>query len=136
MEKKLILHIEDNPSNRKAVRHILRMTDYDLVEAENGLEGLEKLETVSPDLILLDIQLPRLSGYDVASRIRGDDRLKHIPIIAVTSYALSGDDSKALESGCDDYVSKPYRPKVLLEHMERFLGPGREMPGNESDERC
>ena len=131
MPRKLILHIEDNPSNRKAVRHILRMTDYDLVETENGLEGLEKLETVSPDLILLDIQLPRLSGYDVARRIKGDDRFKHIPIIAVTSYALSGDDSKALEAGCDDYVSKPYRPKVLLEHMERFLGPGRRTSGNE-----
>ena len=130
---KLILHIEDNPSNRKAVRHILRMTDHDLVEAENGMEGLEKLEAVSPDLILLDIQLPKLSGYDVASRIKADDRLKHIPIIAVTSYALNGDDSKALEAGCDDYVSKPYRPKVLLEHMERFLGPGRIAPEAESD---
>lgn len=134
MEKKLILHIEDNPSNRKAVRHILRMTDHDLVEAENGVEGLEKLETVSPDLILLDIQLPRLSGCEVASRIKGNDRLKHIPIIAVTSYALSGDDSRALASGCDDYVSKPYRPKVLLEHMEKFLGPGRKASESGLDE--
>ena len=133
MPSKLILHIEDNPSNRKAVQHILRMTDYDLVEAVNGQEGLDKLETVSPDLILLDIQLPKVSGYDVARRIRADDRLKHIPIIALTSYALSGDDSKALEAGCNDYLSKPYRPRVLLEYLEKYLGPKRQATEEKSD---
>jgi len=133
MSKKLILHIEDNPSNRKAVQHILRMTDYDLVEAVNGQEGLDKLETVTPDLILLDIQLPKVSGYDVARRIRADDRIKHIPIIALTSYALSGDDAKALEAGCNDYLSKPYRPRVLLEYLEKFLGPARQTSEEKSD---
>ena len=133
MPNKLILHIEDNPSNRKAVQHILRMTDYDLVEAVNGQEGLDRLETVSPDLILLDIQLPKVSGYDVARRIRADDRIKHIPIIALTSYALSGDDSKALEAGCNDYLSKPYRPRVLLEYLEKYLGPKRQATEEKSD---
>lgn len=121
MAPKYILHIEDNPSNRKAVQHILRMTDYELTEAVNGQEGLNTLESTSPDLILLDMQLPKVSGYDVAKVVKSDDRLKHIPIIAVTSYALSGDEDRAFEAGCDDYVSKPYRPKVLLEHLRKFL---------------
>ncbi|MBT3606375.1 MAG: response regulator [Candidatus Latescibacteria bacterium] len=121
MASKHILHIEDNPSNRKAVQHILRMTDYELTEAVNGQEGLDALENVSPDLILLDMQLPKVSGFDVAKRVKADDRLKHIPIIAVTSYAFSGDEDRAFEVGCDDYVSKPYRPKVLLAHLRKFL---------------
>ena len=121
MSPKCILHIEDNPSNRKAVQHILRMTDYELTEAVNGQEGLNALEKLSPDLILLDMQLPKVSGYDVAKTVKKNTRLKHIPIIAVTSYALSGDEDRAFEAGCDDYVSKPYRPKVLLEHLKKFL---------------
>ena len=120
---KTILHIEDNPSNRKAVQHILRMRDYDLVEAVNGQEGLDTLETTSPDLILLDMQLPKVSGYDVARRVKTDDRHKHVPIIAVTSYGLSGDEDRAFEAGCDDYVSKPYKPQILLEHLDKFLDP-------------
>ncbi|MCZ6632551.1 MAG: response regulator [bacterium] len=123
MPPKCILHIEDNPSNRKAVQHILRMRDYDLVEAVNGQEGLDTLETTSPDLILLDMQLPKVSGYDVAKRVKADDRHKHIPIIAVTSYGLSGDEDRAFEAGCDDYVSKPYKPRILLEHLDKFLDP-------------
>ena len=121
MASKCILHIEDNPSNRKAVQHILRMTDYELCEAANGQEGLNALQTTLPDLILLDMQLPKVSGYDVAKTVKSDARLKHIPIIAVTAYALSGDEQKALEMGCDDYVSKPYRPKILLAHLRKFL---------------
>ena len=118
---KRILHIEDNPSNRKAVRHILKRTDYELLEAINGEDGLARAKAELPDLILLDIQLPKLSGYDVARELRADERTRAIPIIAVTSYALSGDEPRAFESGCDDYVSKPYRPKILLEHVSRYL---------------
>jgi two-component system cell cycle response regulator DivK len=118
---KRILHVEDNPSNRKAVRHILKRTDYELLEAFNGEEGLARAKAELPDLILLDIQLPKLSGYDVAKELRADERTRAIPIIAVTSYALSGDEPRAFDSGCDDYVSKPYRPKVLLEHVTKYL---------------
>lgn len=118
---KRILHIEDNASNRKAVRHIFRRTDYELIEAINGEEGIHLALERAPDLILLDIQLPRLSGYDVAARLRAEEKTRSIPIIAVTSYALSGDESTAVNAGCDDYVSKPYRPKVLLEHVRKFL---------------
>jgi two-component system cell cycle response regulator DivK len=132
MDPKLILHIEDNPSNRKALRHILRMTNYRLIEAEDGQEGIDLLEKETPDLILTDIQLPRLSGYDVTRRIKADPRFKHIPVVAVTSYGLSGDDAKAKEAGCDDYVSKPYRPQVLLDYLEKYLGADRKAPGEPS----
>jgi two-component system cell cycle response regulator DivK len=134
MAGKRILHIEDNPSNRKAVRHILRQTDFELTEAIDGEEGVRAALESPPDLILLDIQLPRLSGYDVAQRLRADERTRHVPIVAITSYALSGDDQRAHEAGCDDYIAKPYRPKVLLEHIRRHLNQEendeqREAPG-------
>ena len=134
MAGKRILHIEDNPSNRKAVRHILRQTDYELSEALDGEEGVSSALESPPDLILLDIQLPKLSGYDVAERLRADERTRHVPIIAITSYALSGDEQRTRDAGCDDYIAKPYRPRVLLEHIERFLNPEdddrpREDPG-------
>ena len=121
MTEKRILHIEDNPSNRKAVQHILRATDYKLVEAANGEEGITRALEENPDLILLDIQLPKVSGYDVARRLRAEEKTRKVPIIAVTSYALSGDEETASEMGCNDYISKPYRPKVLLERIRRFL---------------
>ena len=118
----LILHVEDNPSNRKVVQHILRRTVHRLIEAVNGQEGLEMAIKEQPDLILLDIQLPKLSGYEVARRLKADETLKHIPIIAVTSYALSGDDHKAIEAGCDAYITKPYKPVEILEGLAKFLG--------------
>ena len=118
----LILHVEDNPSNRKVVQHILRRTVHRLIEAVNGQEGLEMAIKEQPDLILLDIQLPKLSGYEVARRLKADERMKHIPIIAVTSYALSGDDHKAIEAGCDAYIAKPYKPVEILEGLAKFLG--------------
>ena len=123
MPPKRVLHIEDNPSNRKAVQHIFRLTDYALLEAASGEEGLELALRQIPDLILLDIQLPGLSGYDVAHRLKQDERTRHIPIIAITSYALSGDDRIAREAGCADYIPKPYRPKVLLEMLGKYLNP-------------
>lgn len=121
MAGKRILHIEDNASNRKAVRHILKQTDFELTEAVDGEEGLRVALASPPDLILLDIQLPKLSGYDVAHRLRSDEHTRGVPIIAITSYALSGDDRRTQDAGCDDYIAKPYRPKALLEHIQRHL---------------
>jgi two-component system cell cycle response regulator DivK len=118
----LILHVEDNPSNRKVIQHILRRTSHQLIEAVNGQEGLEMAMQARPDLILLDIQLPKLSGYEVARRLKADERFSQIPIIAVTSYALSGDDHKAIEAGCDAYIAKPYKPVEILEGLAKFLG--------------
>jgi two-component system cell cycle response regulator DivK len=121
LASKLILHIEDNPSNRKVVQHILRRTDYSLIEAVDGEQGLELAFSEKPDLILMDMQLPRLSGFEVAKKLKADERSKQIPVIALTAYALNGDDIKAREAGCDDYISKPFRPAILLEGMAKFL---------------
>ena len=126
MAAKRILHIEDNASNRKAVRHILRQTGLELTEAVDGEAGLRAALASPPDLILLDIQLPRLSGYEVAQRLRADEQTRHVPIIAITSYALSGDEQRTHEAGCDDYIAKPYRPKTLLEHIWRYLNQEEE----------
>ena len=92
----------------------LETTDYELVEAENGEQALAEVARQRPDLILMDIQLPILDGYEATRRIKADPALRSIPIIAVTSYALSGDESKARAAGCDDFIPKPYSPRQLL----------------------
>lgn len=123
MPDALILHIEDNPSNRKVVQHIFRSTQYRLVEATDGEAGVAAALAELPDLVLLDMQLPVLSGYEVAARLKSDERTRHIPILAVTSYALTGDETTSLDAGCDDYLAKPFRPRALLERLEKLLAP-------------
>lgn len=121
MKPKIILSVEDNASNRKIIRDLLGKRGYKVIEATDGEEGIAMAEREKPDLILMDIQMPKISGYEAAKAIKSNPELKHIPIIAVTSYALNGDDQKAYESGCDDYISKPFRPRLLLEKVEKYL---------------
>lgn len=116
-----VLYIEDNPSNRKVMEHIFRLVDDHLKLACSGTEGLALARALRPDAILLDLQLPDLSGYEVARRLKADPELRGIPVIAVTSYALSGDDEQARQAGCDDYVAKPFRPRELLQRLARHL---------------
>jgi two-component system, cell cycle response regulator DivK len=104
---KRILVVEDQPDNRQIIRDMLAPTDYEITEAENGEEALAAIAKQRPDLILMDIQLPIIDGYTATSRIKADPALRSIPIIAVTSYALSGEEKKARAAGCDDYVPKP-----------------------------
>jgi two-component system cell cycle response regulator DivK len=118
---KLILVIEDQEDNRRIIRDLLTSAGYELIEAVTGEEGVRLAETHQPGLILMDIQLPDFDGYDATRRIRAIPTLGSIPIIAVTSYALSGDDSKAFEAGCDAYVSKPFSPRALLARIREFL---------------
>jgi two-component system cell cycle response regulator DivK len=118
---KRILVIEDQEDNRKIVRDLVTASGYELVEATTGEEGLELAESERPDLILMDIQLPGLDGYEVTRRIKAKPALSHIPIIAVTSYALSGDDKKAFAAGCDGYVTKPFSPRLLLAKIKEYL---------------
>jgi two-component system cell cycle response regulator DivK len=118
---KRILVVEDQEDNRQILRDLLASTDYEIVEAENGLEALASVAKHRPDLILMDIQLPILDGYEATRRIKADPELRSIPIIAVTSYALSGDEAKAREAGCDAYVPKPYSPRQLLAKINEFL---------------
>jgi len=118
---KRILVIEDQEDNRQIVRDLMTASGYELIEATTGEEGLEAAARERPDLILMDIQLPGIDGYEVTRRIKADPNLRQIPIIAVTSYALSGDDKKAFAAGCDGYVTKPYSPRLLLAKIREYL---------------
>ena len=122
MSGKTVLYVEDNEFNRKIVRQLLAATTYRLLEATDGEQGVATALETQPDLILMDIQLPRLSGLDATQRLRADPRTARIPIIVVTSFALSGDDQKALEAGASGYLAKPYSPRQLLE-LIRKLAP-------------
>ena len=118
---KRILVVEDQPDNRKILRDVFARTDYEIIETENGEEALAAISTARPDLILMDIQLPVMDGYTATRRIKADPTLNSIPIIAVTSYALSGEEKKAREAGCDDYIPKPYSPRELLAKVRHYL---------------
>jgi two-component system cell cycle response regulator DivK len=118
---KRILVVEDQEDNRQIVRDLLTTTDYEVSEAENGEEALTAVAQQRPDLILMDIQLPIMDGYEATRRIKADPALRAIPIIAVTSYALSGDEEKARAAGCDDFVPKPFSPRQLLAKIRKWL---------------
>jgi two-component system, cell cycle response regulator DivK len=118
---KRILVVEDQPDNRQIIRDMLADTGYEIAEAENGEEALAAIAKQRPDLILMDIQLPIMDGYAATRRIKTDPALKSIPVIAVTSYALSGEEKKAREAGCDDYVPKPYSPRQLMAKIRQYL---------------
>jgi two-component system, cell cycle response regulator DivK len=118
-----ILYIEDNPDNMTLVQRALETRGYKLLKAKNGLEGVKMAETEEVDLILLDINLPDIDGYEVAQRLRGSEKmaLKTVPIIAVTANALKGDAEKALNAGCDVYMSKPINIRELWARVEAFV---------------
>jgi len=118
---KRILVVEDEEDNRRIVRDLLTSVGYEVIEAVTGEEGVTAAATHVPDLILMDIQLPGLDGYEATRRIRANPALHQVPILAVTSYALSGDDVKAFEAGCDGYVSKPFSPRALLTKIREYL---------------
>jgi two-component system cell cycle response regulator DivK len=118
---KRILVVEDQEDNRRILRDLLTSADYEMTEAENGEEALAAVARQRPDLILMDIQLPILDGYEATRRIKADPTLKDVPIIAVTSYALSGDEDKARAAGCDGFVAKPYSPRQLLAKIRELV---------------
>ena len=118
---KRILVVEDQEDNRRILRDMLGNAGYELIEAESGEEALTAVETRQPDLILMDIQLPVMDGYEATRRIKSNPGMKEIPIIAVTSYALSGDEGKARAAGCNAYVTKPFSPRALLAKVREFL---------------
>ena len=116
-----ILVVEDQEDNRRILRDLLSSAGIEMIEAVNGEEGVALAESASPDLILMDIQLPGFDGYEATRRIKANPALRQIPVIAVTSYALSGDDEKARQAGCDGYVAKPYSPRALLVKIREYL---------------
>ena len=119
---KRILVVEDHEENRQILRDLLGHAGFEMLEAYSGEDGVMAAARERLDLILMDIQLPGIDGYEVTRRIKADPALRAIPIIAVTSYALSGDDQKALAAGCDAYVTKPFSPRALLAKIRGFLG--------------
>jgi two-component system cell cycle response regulator DivK len=118
---KRILVVEDTEDNRQIVRDMLDAAGYEMLEALDGLTGVEMAASEKPDLILMDIQLPGIDGYEATRRIRANPAIAKVPIIAVTSYALSGDEAKTREAGCDGYVAKPFSPRQLLAMVREFL---------------
>jgi two-component system, cell cycle response regulator DivK len=119
--KKRILVIEDTEDNRRIIGDLLTSVGYEVIEAADGEEGVAMAQSHLPDLILMDIQLPVMDGYEATRRVRAIPELADVPIIAVTSYALSGDDAKARSAGCDGYVAKPFSPRELLAKVREFL---------------
>ena len=118
---KRILVVEDQPDNRQIIRDMLAPTDYEITEVEDGEQALQAVAKQQPDLILMDIQLPMIDGYTATRKIKANPAWQSIPIIAVTSYALSGEEKKAREAGCDDYVPKPFSPRQLLAKIRQYL---------------
>jgi two-component system cell cycle response regulator DivK len=118
---KCILIVEDTEDNRQIMRDLLTGAGFDLIEAHDGGAGVTMADEHKPDLILMDFQLPVLDGYEATRRIKANPATRDIPVIAVTSYALSGDEAKAMEVGCSGYIAKPFSPRKLLAKVREFL---------------
>jgi two-component system cell cycle response regulator DivK len=120
MSKRILL-VEDQEDNMQILRDTLTSAGYEIIEAVNGEEALAAVASGRPDLILMDIQIPIIDGYEATRRIKADPALRSIPVIAVTSHALSGGEEKARAAGCDDFVAKPYSPRQLLAKVRQYL---------------
>ncbi len=116
-----VLVIEDNKQNMYMITYLLESYSYEVIQSFNGIDGIQRAKEEKPDIILLDIQLPEMDGYAIASELMKHDELKNIPIIAVTSYAMMGDKEKAMEAGAIGYIEKPIDPDIFVSQMEAFL---------------
>ena len=116
-----VLVVDDHEDNRRILRDLLRSAGYEVLEATTGEDGVATAKARTPDLILMDIQLPGIDGYEATRRSKADEAARRIPLIVVTSYALSGDDAKALAAGADAYVAKPFSPRAMLAKVREYL---------------
>ena len=123
-----VLYIEDNEQNLYLVTFLLQQNHYNVLTAMCGRDGIELAAKVIPDLILLDIQLPELDGYQVARALRSNAALDNVPIVAVTSYAMVGDRENALAAGCNDYIEKPINPDTFIKQISKHLPAAEEAP--------
>ena len=118
---KSILIVEDNPLNMKLFSAMIAAQGYEVLQAEDGVQGLDLAQRLHPDLIIMDIQLPNMSGLDVTRNLKADEATRGIPIIATTAFAMRGDEEMILASGCDAYMSKPIAISQFLELIETFM---------------
>ena len=123
MSELTVLYVEDNEYNRKIVRQLLSRSACKLLEAADGETGVALARQHRPDLILMDVQLPKMSGLEATRLLTTEEGTRHIPVIVITSYALSGDREKAMQAGASSYLAKPYSPSELLAMVKQFL-PG------------
>lgn len=124
-EKKTVLLVEDNEDNLVVYRTILEHVGYTVIEARDGEEGVARATENIPDLILMDISIPKLDGWEATQRLKANDATKNIPIIALTAHALEEDRQKATQVGCDGYLAKPVEPRRVVQEVEKFVGPAR-----------
>ena len=122
---KTVLLVEDNEDNLVVYRTILEHVGFRVLEARDGEEGVSRAKENLPDLILMDISIPKIDGWEATQRLKADDNTKAIPIIALTAHALEEDRQKALQAGCDGYLAKPVEPRRVVQEVERFVGPAR-----------
>lgn len=123
--KKTVLLVEDNEDNLVVYRTILEHVGYEVIEARDGEEGVSRARSLRPDIILMDISIPKMDGWEATERLKGDDQTSAIPIIALTAHALEEDRAKAMRAGCDGYLAKPVEPRRVVQEVEKFIGPAR-----------
>lgn len=121
MSKKILV-VEDNPDNRILITDVLTSLDYETVVAVDGEEGVTAAGKEIPDLILMDLSLPKMDGWTATGHIKANPALKHIPVIALTAHAMVGDRERAIQAGCDDYISKPIDLRELANKLQEYLG--------------
>jgi CheY-like chemotaxis protein len=119
--KSLILIADDRPTSRELLRLVLERAGYDVLEAEDGEQAVDRARSGNPDLILLDLQMPGLDGYAVLAALRSESRFEHLPVLALTASAMRGDREKILEAGFTDYLAKPAGPELLRDTVARLL---------------
>ena len=124
MPKKVMI-VEDNELNMKLFRDLIEASGYETVRTRNGLEALDLARQHRPDLILMDIQLPEVSGLEVTKWLKEDDQLRQIPVVAVTAFAMKGDEERIREGGCEAYISKPISVSMFLDTVRQFIGEAR-----------
>ncbi len=122
---KTVMIVEDNELNMKLFHDLLESQGYDIIQTPNGMEALDLARAHMPDLILMDIQLPEVSGLEVTKWLKEEDDLRHIPVIAVTAFAMKGDEERILAGGCEGYISKPISIPHFLETIASYIGPGK-----------
>lgn len=125
MARAKVLYIEDNIENRTLVKRVLEVEDYIVLEADDGIDGLRIIQEEAPDLILIDINLPEIDGYEITTRLRQMESLSNIPIVALTANVLKGDRERSLEAGCDGYIQKPIDVDLLPAQIAAFLRQAR-----------